>query len=186
MLDNSLILSSSHLNQGIHDLWKYSVINMSNYEDTHQVGFIMNQQVLNFDMKLIPKVYSIEAPLPKTACPIYCGGPVSTDKITIIHSSEYQNTKTTPLNEYSSLTFNDQIFYDIEQGKGPRKWKIMLGYCAWLPGQLETEIDQKHSWMIADCDEYMWGNYKKKTKMWTRIVEKKGEEQASQFLSSLV
>ena len=56
MIDNSILLSTAHLNQGVHDLWRYAVINMSNYEDTHTVGFIMNQQVVNFDVSAIPKV----------------------------------------------------------------------------------------------------------------------------------
>ena len=185
MIDNSILLSTAHLNQGVHDLWRYAVINMSNYEDTHTVGFIMNQQVVNFDVSAIPKVYSITAPMPKKPCPIYCGGPVSTDKITICHSSEYKNKRTTPLNDFASLTFNNEIFDDISKGKGPREWKIMLGYCAWLPGQLEAEIQEKNSWMVADCDDYMWGKYKRKAKMWTRICEKKGSEQANQFLKSL-
>lgn len=185
MIDNSILLSTAHLNAGVHDLWRYAVINMSNYEDTHTVGFIMNQQVVNFDVKSIPQVYSIKAPMPTSPCPIYCGGPVSTDKITICHSSEYANKHTTPLNDHSSLTFNEQIFVDINQGKGPKHWKIMLGYCAWLPGQLESEIKQKNSWMVADIDDFMWGKYKRKAKMWTRICEKKGSEQASQFLSTL-
>ena len=35
----------------------------------------------------------------------------------------------------------------IAKGKGPREWKIMLGYCAWLPGQLEAEIQEKKNAM---------------------------------------
>ena len=35
MIDNSILLSTAHLNAGVHDLWRYAVINMSNYEDTH-------------------------------------------------------------------------------------------------------------------------------------------------------
>jgi hypothetical protein len=31
----------------------------------------------------------------------------------------------------------------------------------------------------------MWGKYKKKLKMWTRIVEKNSKHQASQFLESI-
>jgi putative AlgH/UPF0301 family transcriptional regulator len=50
---------------------------------------------------------------------------------------------------------------------------------------LEAEIQEKNSWMVADCDDYMWGKYKRKAKMWTRICEKKGSEQANQFLKSL-
>jgi len=186
MLDNSLLLSSTFLNSGVHDIWRYSVINMSNHEETHTIGFMMNQQVLNFKMDIIPSMYEITAPMPKKPCPIYCGGPVSTDKITIIHSPEYYNSKTSKVNQFSSVTFNNQIFQDIHDGNGPKEWKIMLGFCAWLPGQLEAELKRGNSWMMADCDEYMWGRYKKKSKMWTRIVEKNGAEQANQFLESIL
>lgn len=184
MIDNSLILSSTSLNSGIHDIWRYAVINMSNYEDTHRVGFMMNQLVLNFKTESIPKIYGVDAPMPKNI-PVYCGGPVSTDKITIIHTPEYRNPTTSPVNDFSSVTFDDQIFKDIHEGKGPKHWKIMLGFCAWLPGQLEAEMKRQGSWMITDCDKLMWARYKRKLKMWTRIVEKNSTEQANHFLESV-
>ena len=184
MIDNSLILSSTSLNSGIHDIWRYAVINMSNHEDSHRVGFMMNQLVLNFKTSSIPKIYNIDAPMPENV-PVYCGGPVSTDKITIIHSSEYKTSETSEVNDYSCVTFNDKIFKDIKENKGPKHWKIMLGFCAWLPGQLEAEMKRQGSWLIADCDKFMWSKYKRKLKMWTRIVEKNSSTQANQFLESI-
>lgn len=184
MLENSLLLSSSQLNAGMHDIWRYSVINMSNHENSHTVGFIMNQLVLNFKPSSITKLYGVKSNLPDNT-PIYCGGPVSTDKITVIHSNEYKTKNTTPINEISSLTFDDQVFKDIENKQGPKNWKIMLGYCAWLPGQLEAEFARGGSWMLADLDQLIWGKYKKKAKMWTRLVEKNSAQQANQFLDSI-
>ena len=61
----------------------------------------------------------------------------------------------------------------------------MLGYCAWLPGQLDAEINRGQSWMVADLDDLVWGKYKRKAKMWSRIVEKNSAEQANQFLESI-
>jgi putative AlgH/UPF0301 family transcriptional regulator len=184
MIYDTLVLASSVLNSGIHDLWRYAVINLSNDSGDHTVGFMMNQQVLNFDATMIPRVYGIKSPMPSFKT-VYCGGPVGTDKITIIHSTEYKNKDTSNINGYSSLTFNDKIFEDIHQGKGPKQWKIMLGYCAWLPGQLESEIKRSNSWMKADCDDLMWSNYKRKIKMWQKIVEKNSSEQANHFLESI-
>lgn len=184
MLENSLLLSSSQLNAGMHDIWRYSVINMSNHEDSHTVGFIMNQLVINFKASSISKLYGVKAILPDTT-PIYCGGPVSTDKMTIIHSNDYKNKNTTEINDISNITFDDKIFQDIENKQGPKQWKIMLGYCAWLPGQLDAEINRGQSWMVAETDQLIWGKYKKKLKMWTRLVEKNSSAQANQFLESL-
>ena len=61
----------------------------------------------------------------------------------------------------------------------------MLGYCAWLPGQLDAEINRGQSWMVSETDQLIWGKYKKKSKMWTRLVEKNSSAQANQFLESL-
>lgn len=184
MIDNTLLLSSSTLNAGLHDIWRYAVINMADDTEGHTLGFMMNQQILNFNVDMIPKVYNIDAPMPKQKT-IYCGGPVSTDKITVLHTTDYKNKETTHLNDETNLTFNNQIFEDIDKGKGPKHWKIMLGYCAWLPGQLEAELKRSGSWMTADHDPLMWSNYKRKLKMWTRIVEKNSSEQANHFLDSL-
>jgi len=38
---------------------------------------------------------------------------------------------------------------------------------------------------LSDLEKVIWGKYKKKLKMWNRIVEKNSSEQASQFLESI-
>ena len=183
MLDNCLILSSSNLNAGMHDIWRYAVINMSNHEDSHRVGFMMNQLVLNFKTESIPKIYGIDAPMP-TNIPVYCGGPVSTDKITIIHSTDYQNDNTSPVNDISHVTFDDKIFKDISEKKGPKHWKIMLGFCRWEPGQLDAEL-MRGQWLATGWSPLAWSSYKAKDKMWRRIIERDSSTAAKSFLDSL-
>lgn len=151
--------------------------------DTHDMGFIMNQQVLNVGHKQINEIYNLKQALPK--CPVYCGGPVMTDRCTLIHSNDYKNTDTRLFNPHCSLTFNDAIIEDINKGVGPREWKVMLGHCQWHDGQLDAEIHRPGGWLQQPWHGIAWGGYRRKEKMWRRLVEIETHQDAHTFLDSI-
>ena len=151
--------------------------------DTHDMGFIMNQQVLNVGHKQINEIYNLKQALPK--CPVYCGGPVMTDRCTQIHSNDYKNTDTRLFNPHCSLTFNDAIIEDINKGVGPREWKVMLGHCQWHDGQLDAEIHRPGGWLQQPWHGIAWGGYRRKEKMWRRLVEIATHQDAHTFLDRI-
>ena len=151
--------------------------------DTHDMGFIMNQQVLNVGHKQINEIYNLKQALPK--CPVYCGGPVMTDRCTLIHSNDYKNTDTRLFNPHCSLTFNDAIIEDINKGVGPREWKVMLGHCQWHDGQLDAEIHRPGGWLQQPWHGIAWGGYRRKEKMGRRLVEIETHQDAHTFLDSI-
>ena len=122
---SNLLLASSLLNHTQQEIWRYAVVTTGVHTvDTHDMGFIMNQQVLNVGHKQINEIYNLKQALPK--CPVYCGGPVMTDRCTLIHSNDYKNTDTRLFNPHCSLTFNDAIIEDINKGVGPREWLSLI------------------------------------------------------------
>ena len=179
---SELILSGKNVNAQNFNLWQYAVIMLGNQLDS-TIGFIMNQQVMNIDYSQIGRIYGIKTELPKQ--PVYCGGPMSTEKVTIIHSLDYVIPGTNQMNDYCAITFNEQIANDIAHGRGPAQYKIMLGFCSWQPGQLDSEIDKK-IWLEDDHDDIVWSNYKRKSKMWHRIISKNANKASNDFLNSLV
>lgn len=179
---SELILSGKNVNANNFNLWQHSVIMLGNQIDS-TIGFIMNQQVMNIDYSQISRIYGIKTPLPQQ--PVYCGGPMATEKVTIIHSLDYMISGSNQMNDYCAITFNEQIAEDIARGKGPVHYKIMLGFCSWQIGQLDAEIDNK-IWLEDDYNEIVWANYKRKSKMWHRILSRNANEASNNFLDSLV
>ena len=181
---SNLLLASSLLNHTQQEIWRYAVVTTGVHTvDTHDMGFIMNQQVLNVGHKQINEIYNLKQALPK--CPVYCGGPVMTERCTLIHSNDYKNTDTRLFNPHCSLTFNDAIIEDINKGVGPREWKVMLGHCQWHDGQLDAEIHRPGGWLQQPWHGIAWGGYRRKEKMWRRLVEIETHQDAHTFLDSI-
>ena len=139
-----LILASHLTNTQSHEIWKNSVIHISEQSEG-TLGFIMNQSVATIDHLAISKIYGVGS-LPKT--------------------------------------FNDKVVSDIQQGKGPKYYKIILGFCQWETGQLDAEI-MRGSWLATTHSNLMWSSYKSKDKMWRRIIERDTKQDAKTFLDSL-
>lgn len=172
------------MNKVSQDLWKYAVITVGDSEQgTENMGFLLNQGVLNIDHKQITTIYGLDHTLPRTT--VHCGGPLNTDRCTVLHSPEYRTNTTRSFNAHSSITFDNRIIQDIVQGRGPRQWKIMLGHCEWRDGQLDAEIIREGGWQEALWCHTAWGNYKRKDKMWRRIIEQNSVIHANSFLDSV-
>ncbi len=178
----NILLSSQTVNASNFNIWHNAVVMLAS-EPGHTVGFIMNQPVMNIDHTQISKIYGIDSQLPRQS--IYCGGPVSMEKITIMHSLDYKIPGTNQINQHCAITFNEQIAKDILANNGPEQYKIMVGYCVWADGQLDAEIERK-MWLEDEYDPIVWAKYKRKSKMWRKIIEKNASKASNQFLNSLV
>ena len=179
---SELLLASALMNQLHQEIWRYSVIVMGDGMHTANTGFVCNQQITNIDYKQVAHIYKMPL-LPK--CPIYCGGPVNTDRATILHSNDYRNRGTQPINEFASITFNAQICNDIKNGKGPTFWKVMIGFSLWQDGQLDAEMSRTGGWLCRPWDPMVWANYKMKSKLWKRLVRSSTHEDARHFLNNI-
>lgn len=177
---DELILATQHTNVQSHDVWRASVIHISEQSDA-TLGFIMNQSVANVDHKQISRIYGMPT-LPRSR--VWCGGPVMTDRCTVIHSRDYHNADTRELSDHAAITFNKGIVEDINRGRGPRHYKIMLGFCRWEPGQLDAEL-MRGQWLSTTWSTLAWSSYKAKDKMWRRIIERDSDTAAKTFLDSL-
>lgn len=172
------------MNEFHHEIWKWSVVTVGNERcNTSNMGFILNQSVANIDHKQISQIYGLSHTLPRVS--IYCGGPVHTDRCTVLHSLEYSTASTKPFNDNCAITFDNQIVQDIVTGRGPRHWKIMLGHCEWQDGQLDAEIMRSGGWQEVPWNHTAWGGYKRKDKMWRRMIEQEVNKNAKNFLSTV-
>ena len=81
---------------------------------------------------------------------VFVGGPLASNAMFVIHSSEYFiDKKTIKVCEEISVTGSKEITDDIQKGEGPKKVLFLLGYSGWAPGQLEDEI-MRDSWFVSE------------------------------------
>lgn len=88
--------------------------------------------------------------------PLYWGGPVNSNTVWMLHSSEWEIDHTVTISEEWSMTSNIDMFKYLAEGKFPRHFRLMLGYCSWSKGQLQSELEghppwnHNNSWLIAE------------------------------------
>ena len=175
-----LIVATHRTNRTQHDLWRYAVI-MPFETETTTMGFIMNQSVANVGHQDVSHRYGVGT-LPRAR--IWCGGPQLTERCTVLHTSEYHNADTRPISDHAAITWNTEIIRDIREGGGPRHYKIMLGFCTWESGQLDAELT-RGMWHQCPWHRMAWSNYKRKDKMWRRIIESESMVASQQFIDGV-
>ena len=89
---------------------------------------------------------------------IYYGGPVLTNIIGVLHSTEYKIKSTNMTAEGKvGFTLDRKILEDIAMCGGPLNKIVTLGMANWDAGQLEEEIEHPRnpamSWLLMDYDE---------------------------------
>jgi putative transcriptional regulator len=84
--------------------------------------------------------------------PIHLGGPAETDRPFVLHSDEWSDgDETLRIDSDHALTASSTALTAIANGDGPRKTLVALGYSAWGPGQLESEV-MSNIWMTTHAD----------------------------------
>ena len=180
MSENQLIVATQRTNETQHDLWRFAVI-LPFETERGSMGFIMNQSVANIGHRDISQLYQVGT-MPNSR--IWCGGPTMTERCTVLHSLDYANTDTKTITDHAAITFNTQIIRDINQGRGPKYYKIMLGFCQWEDGQLDAELT-RGMWHQVSWHHTAWSSYKRKDKMWRRLLERDAEQDAKSFLNTV-
>lgn len=127
------------------EYFNHAVISLIEYTpDTPAMGLVLNK----------PTGYtlgdSIEGIDDSNDTPIYCGGPVSCDRLFYLHSlgSEFPHSRRLAKNLFIGGDFDSVKSY-VNMGMATEsKIRFFVGYSGWDPGQLEEEIT-RHVWAVA-------------------------------------
>lgn len=95
---------------------------------------------------------------------LYYGGPVEPRRGFILHSTDVVRPTSREVIPGVAFSADATLLEQIAAGKGPRKYRILLGYAGWAPGQLEREIrrgdwtilDAQPSEVFSDDPEHIW------------------------------
>lgn len=93
---------------------------------------------------------AIEGILDEVSVPIYCGGPISCDRLFYLHTlgKRFDGAKRIAENLYIGGDFEQVKEYVNMGGDTVGKMRFFVGYSGWEPFQLESEIE-KHVWAVA-------------------------------------
>jgi len=100
------------------------------------------------------------------------GGPVEAGRGFVLHTSDYLQDSTLPIDDHVSLTATIDILKAIAEGRGPDHCLLTLGYAGWSPGQLDDEM-LANGWLTVEADESLVFDTQLEQK-WDKAIEKLG------------
>lgn len=83
---------------------------------------------------------------------VHFGGPVESGRGFVLHSTDYVQDTTMVVDNRVALTATVDVLRAINEGKGPERALLALGYAGWSAGQLDEEI-LSNSWLALPADE---------------------------------
>ena len=118
------------------------------------VALQVNNPVEDLDLQSVAENLGVEYPVKD---PLFYGGNANTNKIHVIHSSEWSGLSTAKLNDEISVTSDISVLTAIGNGSGPEFYRACAGYWIWNGGLLDLQLDSKykddpHKWEITPAD----------------------------------
>jgi len=155
---------------GISDSrFKKSVLYMVQHDSEGAVGIIVNKRAGKGSLSDLMKGLRLDITGVKGTINVNYGGPVAPRRAFILHSSDYEHTRSRSVDGSVSFSTDIKILRAMADGKGPRRVLFALGYAGWGSGQLEDEIE-RGDWSIAKPTEgLVFGDWNGNA--WDRVVE---------------
>ena len=149
-----------------------TVIYMCAHTPEGAMGLVLNQALDSLTFPDLLEQLGIEEEIGTTDVRVHVGGPVEAGRGFVLHSTDYSQEATLPVDEGIALTATVDILKAIARGRGPRKSLLALGYAGWGPGQLDDEI-KANGWLQAPADPELVFDLNLDNK-WERAIGKLG------------
>ena len=155
-------------------------------------GVVINKRCQQPDFKHVCAEGLIKR-LPKVNHPVYYGGPILTNVVGVLHSTDFILSSTNTLTEDNvGFTLDRKLLEVIANGEGPKNKLITLGMANWGSGQLEEEIEHPRnpamSWLLLDYDEkFVFGQLDedKPDDLWENCVTQAVKNKTQEITSKL-
>ena len=118
---------------------------------------------------------------------IYKGGPVHERAVSLLHTSEWYSSNTTPAGNYN-ITSDDLMIEKMSMGNMPVMWRMVSGICGWAPGQLHAEINGQQpfqpdkSWLTLHPTDSIMFEYDGE-EQWQRAIEMSSTQMINQYFN---
>ncbi|MDP6175259.1 MAG: YqgE/AlgH family protein [Rhodospirillales bacterium] len=128
-----------------------TVIYMCAHTSEGAMGLVLNQALENLTFEELLEQMGIEEPNMLSDIKVHFGGPVEAGRGFVLHSTDYEQEATLPVEKGIGLTATVDVLRVIAKGGGPRRCLLALGYAGWGPGQLDSEI-MNNGWIQVEAD----------------------------------
>lgn len=152
--------------------FKRSVVLLTEYGKEGTFGFILNKPL---ELTINETMHDF----PVFDAPIYMGGPVQNDSLFYIHTQgkfiegSIEISKglywSGNFEQLKQLVINRQIF--------PHEIKFFVGYAGWDFDQLNKEVEEEESWLIADLNTQKVADLNDNN-LWQNTLKKMGKKQS--------
>ncbi len=129
----------------------HAVILLVEHDKNGALGIVINRPIGALPVAKLLAAAGQDAAGAHGSIRVCLGGPVEGHAAFVLHSAEYRDNATLPIDSQLSVTVGPDILDAIGHGKGPKKSLIAFGYAGWGPGQLEAEL-ARNSWFTAPDD----------------------------------
>jgi putative transcriptional regulator len=116
------------------------------------MGLVVNRTIEQLSFDDILEQMDIEPGIGTQSIRVHFGGPVEAARGFVLHTADYRDEGTLPVDSNVSLTATADVLKDIAKGSGPRRRLMVLGYAGWGSGQLDEEL-KENAWLICPPDE---------------------------------
>ncbi len=118
--------------------------------------------------------------------PVYHSGNLTTDKIHMVHSLDWQGITTVALTPTIGITNDISVLAAICRGEGPEHFRACAGMLTWVEGGLEQQLDPKsdtnYKWELAPANiNTVFGS--DELDQWHKCVEASAKEQVSKWFN---
>ena len=149
-----------------------TVIYMCAHSPEGAMGLVLNQALDSLTFPDLLEQLGIEEEIGTTDVRVHVGGPVEAGRGFVLHSTDYSQEATLPVDDGIALTATVDVLKAIARGRGPQKSLLALGYAGWGPGQLDDEI-KANGWLQAPADPELVFDLNLDNK-WERAIGKLG------------
>lgn len=118
------------------------------------MGLVVNRTIDQLSFDDILEQMGIEPGVGTQSIRVHFGGPVEAARGFVLHTADYRDEGTLPVDSNISLTATADVLKDIAKGSGPRQRLMVLGYAGWGSGQLDEEL-KENAWLICRPDEQL-------------------------------
>ena len=163
------------------DSLEQAVILLVTHDENKAVGLQINRPLDELSLASIMENLSI--PYDGDA-PVYLGGSVNSNKIHIIHTTDWSGPATQKINDVISLTNDTSILRALSKHKGPRKFIACSGHWLWedhtLDQQLHPHEHLLHRWEVAEATEKSVFNIDPQDS-WVQAIEMSADLRVSEW-----
>lgn len=162
----------SHPNLPLDNPFHKTAIYLYQDDENGTVGVCLNRQS-NIPIKEIAEDKGV---IFDTTNTLHRGGPVNQGALVLLHTDEWQSKNTAEAGKGYRITSDDIMLEKLAQGNTPVYWRLMSGFAAWAPNQLNMEINgtfpykTENRWLTCDANDSIVYEYDGE-EQWQRCLE---------------